>query len=128
MDLQSKIKNRNYIQQIKDFSGLKWGNIYPTDIDGFFEMDNKIFVFIELKFKGVPLQGGQGLAFERLVDMFPKEKNAIFIIARHDEPSEKDIDAASCKVMRYRFQREWKEPKKNITVKELCDKFIKKFF
>lgn len=120
----SEIRNREQIQQIKDFSGLKWGKIYPTDIDGFFEINNKIFVFIELKYGGRELKGGQKLALERLVDVIAKEKEAILIIARYDEELEKDINVATCKVIKYRYRKRWIHTEREWTVKECCDWFI----
>ena len=33
-----------------DFTGLRWGKITPTDIDGFVEIRDKAYVFIEVKY------------------------------------------------------------------------------
>lgn len=121
----SKIRHRDQIQQIKDFSGLEWGSIYPTDIDGYFEIGNNIFVFIELKYGGKELKAGQKLAFERLVDNFTElKKQAIFIIARHDEEPENDIDVANCQVMKYRKEEKWIDLKYKTTLKDFLDGFI----
>jgi len=38
------IRNKQYARQIRDFSGIAVRNITPTDIDGFFEMKNEVFV------------------------------------------------------------------------------------
>lgn len=123
--VRGKIRNREQAQQIRDFSGLKWGTITPTDIDGFFEINNEVFVFIEIKFEGRSMPYGQKLALQRLVDILQEDKNAILIVARHDEKPENDIDTAECQVVRYRFKKKWIEIKKQEKLKDFCDRFIK---
>ncbi len=39
------IKNKEFISQVKVFSGIKIGSISPTDIDGFLDFGNKLFIF-----------------------------------------------------------------------------------
>ena len=46
---RGKIRNRDQAQQIRDFSGMCFrGTITPTDIDGYFEINNELFVFMEI--------------------------------------------------------------------------------
>jgi len=123
---RGKIRNREQAQQIRDFSGLRWGTITPTDIDGYFEMNNELFVFVEIKFAGRELPYGQKLALERLVDIIPKDKKAILIVAGHNENTCTDIDAANCQVMRYRYAANWYLPKEEKTLKQFLDTFIDK--
>jgi len=118
------IRNREQAQQIRDFSGLRWGTITPTDIDGFFEINKELFVFIEIKFEGREMPYGQRLGLERVVDLLQKEKHAILIIAKHNEKIGVDIDAANCEVVRYRFREQWVIPKNPVRLKEFCDWFI----
>jgi len=122
---RGKIQNRKRAKQIKDFSGLRWDKITPTDLDAFVEFDNQIFIFIELKYREKQIDGGQKLAFERLVDIVGKEKEAILIVARHevDDP-EKDIDAANCEVIKYRFREKWMPLSHSEKLKDFCDRFI----
>lgn len=123
--VRGKIKNREQSSQIRDYSGLRWGTITPTDIDGFFEINNELFVFIEIKFEGRPMPFGQKLGLERLVDALQKDKKAILIVARHDSPPEADIDAASREVVSYRFQGRWVRLEAGAwKLKEFCDWFI----
>lgn len=124
MAQRGKIRNREQAQQIRDFSGLRWGTITPTDIDGFFEINNELFVFIEIKFKGKNLPYGQKLALERLIDILQKDKKAILIIAKHNENPEDDINAAACEVVQYRFRGKWVIPTRRFKLKEFCDSFI----
>ena len=120
---RGKIRNRSQAQQIRDFSGLRWGNITPTDMDAFIEYQNKAYILIEIKFGNSDIYGGQQLAFERLVNDL-KGKPTILILARHDDPPETDIDAANCKVVKYYFRKIWHKEILNRTLKEFCDWFI----
>ena len=46
---RGKIRDATLIDRLRDFSGLRYGRITPTDIDAFMEFGNKAFVFIEAK-------------------------------------------------------------------------------
>jgi glycerophosphoryl diester phosphodiesterase len=99
------IRNREYGTQVRDFSGLRFGKITPTDIDGLIEYQNKGYVFIETKYKDAKLPRGQELALERLCDDLQNTKPTLLIIASHE--TEGDIDVAETIVARYRFKGEW---------------------
>lgn len=115
------INNRNYAAQIRDFTGLQFGNIAPTDIDGLIEYKNKCFIFIETKFRDTELPFGQKLAITRLCDEL--NKPAIFIVSEHNTNG--DIDLAKTIVREYYYKNNWITPKKeNINLREAIDKFI----
>lgn len=118
------IRNREYATQVRDFSGLRYGNITPTDIDGFIEYKNKGFIVIESKFGNSRLTGGQRLAFERLVDALAKVKPSILIVGNHSEGSSNDIAIHASKVNEYRFKEVWKIPNEEITIRTMVDKFL----
>ena len=59
---ESLIRNRDYMRQIKDFSGLRFGKISPTDIDGFLDFGNSLFIFVEMKHGDARIPYGQKLA------------------------------------------------------------------
>ena len=40
--------------QLVDLTGISYGNASPTDIDGFIELNNKVFVFLEYKNENAP--------------------------------------------------------------------------
>lgn len=130
--MRGQINNRERRKQIIDFSGLRYKNITPTDIDGlgefvhttgFFEIRNCVFVFIELKLKGTPIDKGQRLAFERIVNNL--RKPAIYILAEHTvENPKEDVMGHLCIVQKYYSSREWMEPKKEINVRDLVDRFL----
>ena len=121
---RGKIRNREAARQIRDFSGLKWGAITPTEIDGYFEINNVAFVFVEIKYRNSELPYGQRLALQRLVDNIGENKQAILILARHDVESGGDINAATCEVAKYYFRGGWHEIQRKQTLKEFCDWFI----
>jgi len=37
------IRNEDFMRQIKEFSGMRFGRISPTDIDCFLDFGNKLF-------------------------------------------------------------------------------------
>jgi len=122
---RGKIRNREYARQIKDYSGLKFGTISPTDIDGFLDFGNTLFIIIEVKYKNANLSRGQKLAFERLCDNLQNSgKHTYLLIGTHN--SENDIDVAKCKLVKYRYKKEWKYPKINITIRKVIDKLLEK--
>lgn len=129
------IRNRQAGRQIVDYSGLRYGNITPTDIDGFLEFGNRLFVLIELKFMGVPLPYGQQLALERLVtssDDIPARR-AFCLVCEHCTPVDGDIiahDAIVRAVYGRRAMDEsyiWTQPAKKTTARHYIDRLVDKF-
>jgi hypothetical protein len=88
-------------------TGIKFGNIRPMDVDGFIEIHNKLFIFIETKHGISPLQGAQKMALERLNDAVhtPPTKNAYLLVASHE--SDGDIDVANSLITEYRHNGNW---------------------
>lgn len=146
---RGQIRNRQLAMQIRDFSGVCYGKISPTDIDGFLEFGDKLYVFIEGKQIGAPLSFGQGLALARLTDAChcPPKRYAVAIIVdyplisediddaaatkcainpnRHCPLSIKDIDYAAAFVRSYRWGGEWRQPlQKDISLKTAIDRFL----
>lgn len=122
------VSNRPRATQARDFTGLRYGNITPTDSDGWIEYHDKCYVFYEAKHTSAqPMTTGQKLAFERLCDDLQKVKPVIYILFEHSFPVEQAIDFAICKVESYRFMGEWRKPKQEMTVKGLSDRFIERY-
>lgn len=104
------IRNREYARQLKDFSGLRYGKITPTDIDGFLDFGDQLFVVVEGKHAGSAIQTGQRLALERLVDAChcpPRRIAACFIVDHYGGDSDVDVDYASCIVRTVRWGGKW---------------------
>lgn len=119
-------RSRAYVAQVHDFSGLRWGTITPTDIDGFVEFGNEVFVFIEAKYENTELPDGQRLALERLCDACAAGgKLALLIVATHNCAAGVDIDVAALHVSKYRSRGKWRTKRAPITVRELIDSFLR---
>lgn len=106
---RGKIQNEERAKQIIDFSGIRFGNITPTDLDGLIEYKNCAYVLMEFKHGNTELPYGQRLALTRMIDDFDKAgKCAALLICEHcvDDPHE-NIIAADASVRRYYFRGRW---------------------
>lgn len=120
------IRHRDRAKQIVNFSGLRFANITPTDIDGLIEYRNACFLFIELKHHSKPvIDMGQRLALERLAAGLIKP--ALVLHAIHGAPATDDINAAQAVVHQYFWKGGWKVPHALITVREAADGFFDKY-
>lgn len=127
MSARGVIRNRRF-KQVNDFSGLRYGSITPTDIDGFLDFNDLWFVFLESKYAGSEMPYGQRLALERLVDCIPEPKKAIGLIAEHHHREDEDIDVARAMVTEVRYARSWRDERsRTLTVREAIDLFLKKW-
>lgn len=129
MDAGTKgiILNRERARQIRDFSGMLYGSITPTDIDGLIEYRNKCYVLFEEKYKDAALPRGQELALERMCDDLGKIKPALLIVANHEAEPEKDIDVAGSLVVKFRYNGSWHFIVGKVTTKDLTTRFIERF-
>lgn len=92
------IQNRERARQIIAYNGLQFKRrITPTDIDGFFEYDDKVFVFYEMKYGKAQPPKGQLLALKRIVEAITESgrKAALFICSHSVDDTDQDIDAAN---------------------------------
>ena len=114
------INNRERMRQIIDFRGLHFDTKQPTDIDGFIDFDNKLFIIFELKCAGVKVPPGQRLALQRLAQT-TQSKNTRCIIAEHDTPISEDVDAASAIVVEVYREGCWRPVENKITLRRAID-------
>jgi hypothetical protein len=121
-ETRGKIRNVCYAEQIIDFSGLRFGNITPTNIDGYIDFWGKGHVFFEAKHKDAIPPLGQKLAFERVAD--PLAPFSIYIIASHNSPHHQQINAAEAVVSSVRFLQRWIIPDRNLTTKVVTEYFL----
>ncbi len=118
------IKNRERARQLVDFHELRWGKITPTDLDGFLDFGDKVFVFIEYKYEDADMGYGQETAFKRLVGA--TRKPCILIHATHSQHDpDKDIDGANATVVRTYWKGQ-RYPDGKRTVKQVIDCFLEK--
>ena len=121
------IQHRARNQQIADMSGLRYEKITPTDLDGFMDFGDRLFVFIEGKFVATPVMYGQQLAIDRLCDATnnPPKRYSFAIIADHNSPCDEDIDFANMTVRTIRQNCKWNPPlQKGLTVRAAIDRMI----
>lgn len=118
--------NRGVIQlwtraeQGRDFSGLRFGNITPTDIDAVIDFGNRAFVFIEAKWKNGRMPYGQKLALERLCDAVEQSgRRALLVVISHDVPVTEQIPFATCRVETYRSRGQWYTPRHPTALRKL---------
>ncbi len=78
------------------FDGLVYGTISPTDIDGFLDFNNRLFVLIEAKSAGAPFCDGQRIAFERLAR--GSRVPTVYMFVTHSIPTIEDVYLGDCGV------------------------------
>lgn len=123
-DDKGKIRNRNAAQQLVDFSGLRYGNITPTNIDLAIEYKNHCYIIGEGKYKNVSIPFGQKLCLERLCDDLSKVKRTLLIHYEHETPTHETVDVAGSLVREFRVDGAWHDAPQEVTVKHLTDDFI----
>lgn len=126
MHERGAIRNRQLAMQIRDFTGLRFGKITPTDIDAFLEFGDRLFVLIEGKRDGAPVAYGQMLALARLADAChcPPRRYATAIVVDHTTSSE-DIDYATATVRTWRWGGEWRQPlQRGIKLRAAIDRLL----
>lgn len=127
-DNRGKIISRERRQQIVDFSKIRYGNITPTDIDGYIEKADRIFAYYELKYGDAKMPYGQRTALENMIDALTRDgKKAVLFLCRHNvhNPHE-DIDAAETVVDELYFNFKWYKGR-GIKLKQLSDRFFEKY-
>lgn len=127
MTERGRIRNKDFKRQIFDMSGLRYGKITPTDIDGFMDFGDKLFIFFESKHGDSGMSYGQNLAFERIVDACQSKgrESVGFVLSHHADTDE--IDVASLLVVKYRNGFAWHIPKRQITMKEAAGWFVERY-
>lgn len=96
-------------RQLVDYSGIRFGNITPTDIDGFIEYQDCMYAFIEIKRECAVMPKGQRVAFTNLVDAVEgsaKWRHAVLFVCRHGG-GDGDINAVEMEVSSYYACRNW---------------------
>jgi len=83
-----------------DYNDCQWGAIHPTNVDGFIEYHDNLFIILEGKEIGVPEIRGQSVAFERTVDALCRAGKKAFVIKFEHEKTDLLIKAGQCRVIK----------------------------
>lgn len=114
--------------QLMDFSGLRYGMITPTNVDGLIEFKDRLYVLLELKLRKTSMKRGQELCFERLCNaLTAANKIAVIIVAEHDTPIGQQISCADANVRKCYIDGKWIAADTVITVGELVNIFYEKY-
>ena len=122
-----KIENRERSLQCKDYTGMRWGNITPSDADGIFDYKDRAFFMLEYKYGNAQMPAGQRICLERFCDSITKVKGySVAILAHHNQQPHEDIDCANAIVSTYRIGYEWKKTSaEGTTVYKLVNSVIR---
>lgn len=128
---RGKIYCRTRAKQLRDFTGLQFKNITPTDIDAFVEFGDVLFVFIEAKQNGYSLPHGQKLGLERICDAIHGTRNensrqriAALIVIEHETDCDEDIDCAEAKVAGIYQDAKWRTPQHQTSCREAIENLL----
>ena len=120
----SLIRNPEWAAMLKDFSGLRYGRITPTDIDAFIDFGDKAFIFVEAKYGSSPVPTGQSLALQRLCDACWKAgKESVLFIVEHSTKTGELIDLANLPVRTMRWRGKWAPLNKDFNLRQGVDFF-----
>lgn len=124
--IRDKVHNNQYV----DFSGLKFGRVRPSDIDGFMIFNNLTIIF---EFKHVNTHGisaGQQRILKTMCDRMHSDKaHAIVIYATHSNDAYmSDLDAGNAIVQSWYFgNSEWRKAKSRVTAREFVAWLMRKY-
>lgn len=127
MNERGRIYNAERASQLRDFSGLRYGTITPSDIDAIIDFGNRVFVIVETKTAGTPVPRGQRVLLERMADRINTggARAAVFV-AEHRTPTTQAIDVGSCIVVEV-YIGAWRNASGKNTVKQSVDMLLEHF-
>jgi len=105
----SEIRNIQHTRQRADFSGLRFGTIRPTDIDGSIEFEGRCCIFMETKHGGKDLPTGQRLWLERNCDRWG-DGGLVLVVHNANGSNAPTYPIGELPVVEYRFQGKWLTP------------------
>lgn len=119
------IRDWDRATQIKDFTGLQYGKVTPTDIDGSMDFGGRIFILLEAKHRDAPLPGGQRLHLEYQCRSHALAQHpALALVLTHDVSSDEPIPFAVLPVVEFFYRGQWRTPVGAITCREAIDQFL----
>jgi len=123
----SLIRNSKQVKQTIDFTGVESGKIHPTDIDVVLEFNNEVLILMEVKRKGNKIPIGQRLVLERIANSWHTDKSVVLYVTHNFKNDEKDIPLSECNVDSIYINKEWKDAKQEISLKDTLRAFSKKW-
>jgi len=123
----SLIRNTKQVRQTIDFIGIESGKIHPTDIDVVLEFDNEVLILMEVKRKGNVIPIGQRLVLERIANSWHTNKVVVLYVTHNFKNDNKDIPLSECNVDSIYINKEWKDAKQEINLKNTLKGFSKKW-
>ena len=123
----SLIRNTKQVRQTIDFTGIESGKIHPTDIDVVLEFDNEVLILMEVKRKGNVIPIGQRLVLERIANSWHTNKVVVLYVTHKFKNDNKDIPLSECNVDSIYINKEWKDAKQEINLKNTLKGFSKKW-
>lgn len=113
-------------RQAVDYSGMIFfKGSTPTDVDGFLEKNNKMFIFYEYKLRGTPMPEGQEIAYTHLCDALRAAgKQAVLFLCEHkDYDPQINVCGKDAVVTKYYSNGKWFSGVGK-TAKEMTDAYI----
>lgn len=109
--MESLIRNKNYVKQAIDFTGIGNKKIHPSDIDCVLEFNDRYLILMEFKFEkeGVIIPIGQQLLLERISKAWDKSdsiKKSVILKVIHNSKDD-IILAKNCKVTEIYSDKKW---------------------
>ncbi len=123
----SLIRNSKQVRQSIDFTGIESGKIHPTDIDVVLEFDNEVLILMEVKRKGNKIPTGQRLVLERIANSWHTKKVVVLFVTHNFKNDDNDIPLSGCNVESIYIDKQWKNAKTEITLKDTLIGFSKKW-
>ena len=120
-----KIRYPARSSQLIDFSGIRYGNATPSNVDGLLELDGKLFVILEYKHRSAQeIPRGQRLMIERLTDQLGSGIcYSVAVVGVHDSPVGAEIDGANAMASEVRWRGKWHSlGGKKFTVRQCVDR------
>lgn len=114
------------IKQVIKFEDLKFGNMYPTDIDGCIEYKDKAVIFLEYKLKDFNMPVGQKLCLERLTDAIRESgREAVALLCEHNVfDVNAPVEAGKAIVKSIYYNSKWHDADGQ-SVRQYVERFIK---
>ena len=120
----SLIRNKNQILCRADFTTMKMGTIYPSDIDGILDFGGEAFAIIEWKGCQTDVPLGQRILVERITKTLAKSVPSITIVAEHGDIADNLFDGGNALVVMYYHKGRWRHPASTTTVNEAIRHFL----